>query len=111
MLNGFWEPRKSYIFHLPHEITATSIKCQKANSNYPCLKATVILVYILLQQTKCYTAFPDCYKFTMLFISCFNFQIIVGITEPVYKEQEFITPTTAKKILIRQWFEGKYRNK
>ena len=54
-------------------------------------------------------SFPS-YKFTMLFISCFNFQIIVGITEPVYKEQEFITPTTAKKILVRQWFESKYRN-
>lgn len=39
-----------------------------------------------------------------------TFRETLGITEPVYKEQEFITPTTAKKILVRQWFESKYRN-
>ena len=67
---------QSWFFHLPHEITATCIKCQKANKNFPCLKAAVMLVYILLQQTKVLYGFAG-YKFTMLFISCFNFQIIV----------------------------------
>ena len=33
-----------------------------------------------------------------------------GMTEPAYKEQEFVTPTKARRILIRNWFESKYRN-
>lgn len=35
---------------------------------------------------------------------------ILGMTEPAYKEKEFITPTKARRILVRQWFESKYRN-
>ncbi|XP_068696683.1 large ribosomal subunit protein mL38-like [Montipora foliosa] len=34
----------------------------------------------------------------------------LGITEPAYKEKEFVTPTKARKILIKNWFESKYRN-
>lgn len=33
-----------------------------------------------------------------------------GMTEPAYKEQEFVTPTKARRTLIRNWFESKYRN-
>jgi len=39
-----------------------------------------------------------------------TFTEILDMTEPAYKEQEFVTPTKARRILVRQWFEGKYRN-
>ncbi|XP_029204256.2 39S ribosomal protein L38, mitochondrial-like [Acropora millepora] len=34
----------------------------------------------------------------------------LGITEPAYKEKEFVTPTKARKILVKNWLESKYRN-
>ena len=40
----------------------------------------------------------------------FNHFVYADMTEPAYKEQEFVTPTKARRILVRQWFEGKYRN-
>lgn len=39
-----------------------------------------------------------------------TFMETLGMTEPAYKEQEFVTPTKARRTLIRNWFESKYRN-